>query len=157
MKAKGSFTAAAALLALPLAVGGFYKLAGWVRSTPVQEMDASCSLVEGPCEASFVDGPVRLGVRPNKAEATGLLRFHVEAPPWTQPQLIEITGADMNMGLFRVALQPTDSPGSWALEAALPSCTRHDMRWRLDVILSDRVATFYLDQPRSPSAGGYRR
>lgn len=115
-------------------------------STSYAAMDPSCTLADGPCQATFADGiAVTLSVDPPHAPTAEPLTFTVGvAGDGPAPSTIDILGVDMYMGLTRVPLRPTGTPGEYAGEATLPLCTTRTMRWRADVLFGGRAAGFDL-------------
>ncbi|MEL6189239.1 MAG: hypothetical protein AAFU79_31845 [Myxococcota bacterium] len=112
------------------------------------EMRPGCDPEAGFCPVAFEDGAeVRLRVEtstlPRRKRHFG---FFVEAPG-LEPSLIELSGVEMNMGLFRLPLHP--GPGAvWTATAPLPLCTLKQMSWRADVRLGDRRARFFFRSER---------
>jgi hypothetical protein len=135
--------AAVALVALlfwlfPDAVSRFRQ-----STMPYAEMDASCSLAEGPCEAVFPDGVVvSMTATPQPVGPADPVRFEVRVEGAAVPRSVELQGVDMAMGLVQLPLEK--GAGKWTGQGGLPVCTTDRMQWRADVILDDRVAGFFL-------------
>ncbi len=130
----------------PVAIGGAAVLLAllWLapqlrtairRATMPYAEALDCPLPGGPCSVRFPDGEVRLTVA---AIEGGRLRFEVRAT--TAPEALELSGEDMNMGLFRVRFREGEG-GHFAI-AGLPACDQEKMRWRAEVLFSDRTAAF---------------
>lgn len=119
----------------------------WVGSLggPRGEMARDCNPEVESCPITFEDGVevslrVETSTLPRRKRHFG---FFVHAQG-TEPSVLELSGVEMNMGLFRLPLHP--GPGLvWTATAPLPLCTLKQMRWRAEVLLPDRRARFFFE------------
>ncbi len=110
------------------------------HTAPYAAADAACA---GRCSAHFPDGTVVTMTADPQPVANGQpVRLRVEVDGPSRPVAVELQGADMAMGFLHLPL--VDEGGAWSVTVDLPACTTARMRWRADVILSDRVAGFTL-------------
>ena len=110
---------------------------------PYAEADRSCDFAQGPCEAVFDDGVrVTLHAGPQPVPQGESVTLQVEVGGDSEPQAIEIQGAEMAMGFLRLPLEPSGT--RWILHTELPACATDRMLWKADVVLDDRVAGFHL-------------
>lgn len=117
-------------------------------SGPYAEMEASCDLAKGPCEATFPDGVVVvMAASPQPAGPSDTLEITLTVKGDAEPVAVELQGVDMAMGLFRMPV--VRSGQTWTASGPLPVCTTDRMQWRADVVLDDRVAGFFLWSTRT--------
>jgi protein SCO1/2 len=99
----------------------------------------ACRVGWEPCTATFLDGStVTLSIEPQGLPTETPLTFRVDVQgAAARPVALELQGVDMNMGIVRF---PLDGDGRGT--GVIPLCTTSEMRWRADVVLSDRTAGF---------------
>lgn len=115
----------------------------WRASTrPAGEMAPDCNPELTACPVHFEDG-TEVSLRIETSTLPRRKRhfaFRLSSP--LEPTALELTGVEMNMGLFRLPMHAGATPETWTSTAPLPLCTLKTMQWRAEIVFPDRSARF---------------
>jgi len=127
-----------ALVAVLSAVSAYFAASYWQSQRQVAVLNAGvpCDLGEGPCKHALPGGgQLTVELTPRPVPLMETVRVSVEVAGTAMlPSHIEITGLNMEMGVNRVALEPT-SETRWEGETIIPICSQRQMHWRSALLL----------------------
>ncbi len=121
-----------------LAITGYFGARYWQSSRAVEILNsgAACDLGQAACVHVLPDGGrLLVDVAPRPVPLMQTVHFVVTVrDSAVQPDYIELTGLNMEMGINRVSLKP-GTDGSWRGETIIPICSQTRMHWRAALVL----------------------
>jgi hypothetical protein len=113
---------------LVLVAGG---LTRWLLAPEeVISTEVHCDLSEGRCQITSVEGDISVLVAPSPIGVMSKHQIQVSTQNgFFVPDVLEVTGLEMEMGLTRVGFRSVNVQASLAT-LMLPICTQNEMHWQ---------------------------
>ena len=127
---------------------GYFGARQWMApAADVRDLDLSggCDIASAACTAQLPDGgTLEVSISPRPIPLMQTLQVAVTVRDSDlQPQQLDITGLNMEMGLNRTALQAA-GPGRWQGETILPICSQRRMHWQAALMLVGEAGRYRL-------------